>query len=268
MTIAELHGKISRTGANLHNQMEDLLTSDLFSTCKYVRPSTLLLPYLQTSVDLNGASICNYLSEDILNVEYRFWPMLERSEPDLLLCFHDQGGKPSLVMVEAKYLSAKSSVPLEREELDLALVPSDQLAREYLDIMDSHRYFGLQPSDIKFCCLVYLTAHRIIPKGALRESLDEISHFTSTSDINLFWTSWFKLYPLLEEKPDWLDWEKPIIKDLKLLLERKRLIMFPGFRPLKSLKLVRETPLYVRKGYFEDVLPIHSVHGLYQRRES
>lgn len=28
MTLAELHGKISRTGINLHDQLEDLLTSD------------------------------------------------------------------------------------------------------------------------------------------------------------------------------------------------------------------------------------------------
>ena len=41
MTIAELHGKISRSGENLHDQMEDLLTSDVFSACKYVRPARL-----------------------------------------------------------------------------------------------------------------------------------------------------------------------------------------------------------------------------------
>ena len=56
MTIAELHRKISRTGANLHDQMEDLLTSDVFSACKYVRPAMLLLPFLRTAVDLNGTS--------------------------------------------------------------------------------------------------------------------------------------------------------------------------------------------------------------------
>jgi hypothetical protein len=37
MTIAELHGKISSTGRNLHDQMEDLLTSDVFTACKYLR---------------------------------------------------------------------------------------------------------------------------------------------------------------------------------------------------------------------------------------
>lgn len=95
MTIAELHGKISRTGANLHAQMEDLLTSDVFSACKYVQPATLLLPFLRTSVDQDGFSAAEYLSEDIRKVEYRFWPMLERGEPDLLLCLHEWGGEPT-----------------------------------------------------------------------------------------------------------------------------------------------------------------------------
>ena len=43
MTIAEIHGKISRVGTNLHEKMEDLLTSDVFTACKYVKPETLLL---------------------------------------------------------------------------------------------------------------------------------------------------------------------------------------------------------------------------------
>ena len=30
MTVAEIHGKISETGVNLSERMEDLLTSDIF----------------------------------------------------------------------------------------------------------------------------------------------------------------------------------------------------------------------------------------------
>ena len=41
MTIAELHGKISGTGKNVHDRLEDLLTSDVFGSILYGICSTL-----------------------------------------------------------------------------------------------------------------------------------------------------------------------------------------------------------------------------------
>lgn len=57
MTIAEIHGKISHTGSNLSDQMEDLLTSDVFSTRRYVRPETLLLPFLRGARTIDGIAL-------------------------------------------------------------------------------------------------------------------------------------------------------------------------------------------------------------------
>ena len=267
MTIAELHGKISHTGTNLHDQLEDLLTSDVFSASKYVRPAALLIPFLRTSVDLNGVSAAEHLSEKVHGVEYRFWPMMEHCEPDVLIDLHIEGGKHTLVMVEAKYYSTKSGGPMELEELEVAQAPSDQLAIEYLDLLHAHRHFGLNSEDIQYRCLIYLTAHRILPKQALQESLAEISHFAPSGDVYLFWTSWFKIQPLLTDSTGWLPWEGPILQDLSMLMERKGLIAFQGFRPLASLNQIRETPIYVRarKNYFEQIQRVPSLLALYQK---
>jgi hypothetical protein len=270
MTIAELYGKISRTGANLNDQMEDLLTSDVFSACKYVRPSTLLLPFLRTSIDLDGITAANNIHVQARDVEYQFWPMLTRCEPDLLICIHELNGKHTIVMIEAKYYSAKSGAAMDAIELDVAQTPSDQLAVEYLDLLHAHQRFGLRADDIQYRCLVYLTAHRVIPRHELQVSTIEISHFITPGSINLLWTSWFKLYDLLEEKPGTLPWEKPILHDLRLLLERKRLIMFQGFRPLTRLNPISNEEIYAHphKSYFENIKHVTALKSLYQKGTS
>ena len=43
MTIAEIHGKISETGTNLSERMEDLLTSDIFGGMRYLPAQKALI---------------------------------------------------------------------------------------------------------------------------------------------------------------------------------------------------------------------------------
>jgi len=42
MSIAEIHGKISSLGSNISDKQEDLLTSDVFGTFKYLGDPTAL----------------------------------------------------------------------------------------------------------------------------------------------------------------------------------------------------------------------------------
>ena len=35
LTVAELHGKLSRSGSNVHDRLEDLLTADVFGPLRY-----------------------------------------------------------------------------------------------------------------------------------------------------------------------------------------------------------------------------------------
>ena len=61
MTMAEICGKISHTGQNVSERMEDLLTSDIFSACKYLRPQTLLVPFLCRAKGLKNESLGRFV---------------------------------------------------------------------------------------------------------------------------------------------------------------------------------------------------------------
>jgi len=248
MTIAEIHGKISHTGENLSERMEDLLTSDIFSACYYVRPETLLLPFLHRAKGLNNEPLGRLLKEKVNRVQYLFWPRLPRSEPDVLIALELSLGHSFLILVEAKYFSSKSSSALSKDELEVAETPRDQLAREYVDLLeDSHNYFQLPKSKILGTALIYITAHRSIPEDSISESLVEIKKFLlGKEDVNLFWTSWFELHPIISKIKKPLNWERPILDDLKQLLERKRLIHFRGLS-LDMIKVIPKGYIYISK---------------------
>lgn len=230
MTKAEIHGKISHTGQNLSERMEDLLTSDVFSACQYVRPEILLIPFLRQAKGLNGETMDRFLSAQVERIQYRFWRRLHLSEPDVLIAIEFASGHFFLVLIEAKYFSSKSSSALSEEELEVAETPGDQLAREYSDLLVAHDSFHIPKSKVVGRALVYVTAHRCIPKGSLQESLAEIKRFTSVAEtMNLFWANWFELHPIVSQAKNADGLENVILDDLRLLLERKGLIHFRGF---------------------------------------
>ncbi len=250
MTIAEFHGKISSTGRNLHDQLEDLLTSDVFSACKYVRPQVLLLPYLRTACSLDGVTLSEKLpGTNITKATYLFWPRMNFSEPDLLILLEDEHAKYSIVMVEAKYFSGKSGGPLDEEDLQIASSPTDQLAREYQDLMSAESFLKIAPEKINHRTLVYVTAHRSFPKASISESINEITHFSpSSSPIELYWTSWFTLLPIITAEPQILDWESEILLDLQGLLEKKGFTFFHGISKLAVVAPMTDTPFYISRG--------------------
>jgi len=47
--IAEIHGKLSSTGSNLSDRLEDQLTGDVFGTLRYIDNLVGLFPVLQKS---------------------------------------------------------------------------------------------------------------------------------------------------------------------------------------------------------------------------
>lgn len=240
MTIAELHGKISSSGRNLHDQMEDLLTSDVFSACKYLRPSKLLLPFLSTAISLDHAKAADLLPKEAAQTTFHFWPRLDHGEPDLVIVIKDLEGQTHLAIVEAKYLSGKSSTALEEEELEVAAAPSDQLAAEYEDLLTLENQLPIGVNKIKSRSLIYITAHRSIPVKSIAESMREIERFHPSLPAGpIYWTNWFALVPLLTQPQACEVWETPIMEDLHALMIRKGFVKFDGFgivEPLKPLE--------------------------------
>jgi hypothetical protein len=244
MTIAEIHGKISQSGSNLFDCLEDLLTSDVFTACKYLRPKTLLIPFLARATSINNENLSQIEELSVKVVRFVFWPRLDRSEPDVLISIESMNGDYLIILVEAKYLSSKSSIALNDAELEIAETPRDQLAREYLDLTEAHKFLNIPKEKVKNRFLIYLTAHRTIPYDALVESYRETKRFVKKgNEINLYWLSWFELLPTIKKLMDVSDWEEPILNDLKKLLERKRLIRFNGYR-LKENKYIQKMKIY------------------------
>ncbi len=232
MSIAEIHGKISETGTNLSERMEDLLTSDIFGCMRYLPAEKALLPFLHTAHSFQGNAFT--IPEKIINVHYAFWPWLKSPgcipcEPDVVLGLETEGSRVHLVLVEAKYYSGLSSEEDERPE------PNDQLARE-LDNLDavSCVSLGWNPQlDITSRKLLFVTQNMGIPRDLLAQSLAEYKR-KRNKDRDIFWTSW-RFLPFIVEQS--LEKESvteniAVLGDMLRLLLRKGLVMFHGVEPI------------------------------------
>lgn len=231
MTIAEIKGKISETGSNLSERMEDLLTSDVFGSFRYLPAAKGLLPFLKTAKSCEG--ILLDIPSSINRIRYVFWPYLRTQgcnpcEPDVLIGLETDQGL-HLILIEAKYYSGLSSEEDDREE------PNGQLARE-LDNLNTISATQLPWStelQITHRSLVFITQDMKIPENLLSQSVDEYqSKRGSYGDI--FWTSWRFLSAILKTRlgVETNTEHRAVLEDMLLLLQRKWLTMFYGVEPV------------------------------------
>lgn len=75
MTIAEIKGKISSTGSNLSDRLEDLLTSDVFGPLRYLPFDEGLLPILKSATHWQNGSSLEIEEMPDQSMEVIFWPM-------------------------------------------------------------------------------------------------------------------------------------------------------------------------------------------------
>jgi len=240
MTIAEIHGKISDTGTNLSERMEDLLTSDIFGCMRYLPPEKVLLPFLHTARSLHGNVFT--ILDRIIKVHYSFWPWLKLvgcipCEPDVVLGLETDERTVHLVSVEAKYYSGLSS------EEDERLEPNDQLARE-LDNLDivSPLDLGWKPElGIVSRTLLFVTQDMGIPRRLVAQSLAEYKR-KRNRDGDIFWASWRFLPSILEQnlKKESSPGNIAILEDTLRLLFRKELTIFRGVGPITEYSTLPE----------------------------
>jgi len=224
---ALLKGKLSADQEN----MEDILTSNVFGLLRYLPPEHGLLPFLAHASSHDGRKLEMPVAVPGVQAVTRFWPPLEEQgctpcEPDVLIRITWPGldGSRFLVLVEAKYLSGKSS---EAEESSTE--PCDQLAKEWGNVESLARREGREP------VLVYLTA-------AFGRPVEEIlcaaeDHHRKTNRTSLpftcYWLSWRHLALVAESRAD-LDSSATasyILEDLGRMLNRLDLVFFGGFSP-------------------------------------
>ena len=103
--IAEIKGKISSSGSNLHDRLEDNLTGNVFGSLRYI-PFDLAMKQILTNAiyprDLS-AHIQN-VQASFWNKNLEFWPYDEEGELDAIIDFDD-----ILIGIEVKFLSGLSS---------------------------------------------------------------------------------------------------------------------------------------------------------------
>lgn len=262
MLVAELKGKVPSKLAN----SEDLLTSSIFGSLKYLSSPSYLQSIIQSSVNIAGANL--RLSKDITECNYEFWPRLKNCEPDLLLHLKDNEDEEYIICIEAKYWSDKSSE--EDTAVEIAERKNhqrDQLAREIEDI---HTDFCLHlmhanKSKIKRRVLIYLTNDTTFPYESIKTSVQHVQYINYPVT-EIFWLTWRGIHTILNEITDDKTFQDSILlNDIKLLLQKKGLKSFTGFagnlKQVSPLKLTYSTSANIIS--WEEISKVESIQWRY-----
>ena len=271
MTIAELHGKLSPDKPmGVSERLEDLLTSDVFGTMKYVGWKRGFIEWLLNAevapVEPQPPPIEYYLSKSkITNVEFKFWPRLANGrEPDLALLISFDLKDYLLILIEAKYFSRTSDWEMD-EETDPFGLTGNQIADQInglnnMSPKDLFKWFE-STSDSKLAdadvCLekihLFITMHNVLPVNDYENSTKQIGN---TWPIHAYWLSWVSLSECLKKHFGQTDYGlNSLIKDLYDLLHRKGLVPFRGFemRPWYSGQKSR----FFWNEHYWDLQPLH-----------
>jgi len=220
MLMALLKGKLSREQEN----MEDILTSNVFGLLQYLSPKDCLLPFLRLAQTPEGNKLLEELP-DGTQAKYEFWPWwnekdCDNCQPDVVLRLNINGKRSLLVLIEAKYFSGKSSEENNEQER-----PNDQLAREWDNLVRIAAREGAEP------ILVYLTAGMGFPKEEIEDSQREY-YAKRGKQALIAWLSWRHLAGVLNKT------EVPSLKHLREVLERFNLVFFSGFSDIDRVATV------------------------------
>ena len=157
--VEEFYGKISRSGSNLSDNLEDKLTGDFFGTLRYLEFCDGLQPILcgalrisekqqetsQTAIQLIENVNCTNIRDE---EHIKFWPKHDRGELDVLLDFDN-----CCVGIEVKLNSGLSS--------------DDQIIREaeiLCDLAEDKEKILLFIAGHESCVSVYRTYKAVIRK--------------------------------------------------------------------------------------------------------
>lgn len=222
--IAEVYGKISSTGSNLSDRMEDKLTGNVFGNLRYLPYEKGLKILLDKIILHNGDS--QEILEKIYNQEnsfiadkIKFWPRCKntRTELDMSINLDEL-----FIGIEVKYESPMSG--------------DDQLLRELKVINDErNKKKGL---------LLFIAQGNGITEAI--NSIDKLGEYSYILDnIGFACITWEDIYETFNklDLEDYNDYEKIILEDIIRLLKHK------GFEKFKSFQLDEEYD--VQEGFFQ-----------------
>lgn len=177
MTIAEIHGKLSP-----YENMEDLLTSDVFSTFRYLDVNKGLIPFLKKGINFDDQTNPDFLC-NIVEADYVFWPRTTylNREADVLIILTKKDGSTISILIEAKYQSGKSNINRDDESINeennvLEHLDGDQLGELFKELQQGKIFIGNQTLKDKFIrskenrFLFFVTAHYSSPRKEIDET--------------------------------------------------------------------------------------------------
>lgn len=204
--IADIYNKISRSGSNLSEALEDKITGDIFGTLRYLPAHKALLPFLEKAYFLHAANGPKFIGLNLINEpEVLFWPRYETKsgrqiEPDVELKCHNDNVR---IFIEVKYKSGISG-----HDGVVGDPPPDesnnQLVKQMMLLSSSN-----EPSR---SIVIYLTAEGAYPTDIIGYAHQLMKRHT----IELYWLSWNELTSVLEclLSSDMTHQERIIITDL------------------------------------------------------
>lgn len=134
--IAELHGKISSSGSNLSDRLEDKLTGDVFGALRYL-PFNMGMSQILCAAKIDGLRECvSQTTLDFWGDRIQFWPHHKDGEMDAFLELDN-----AVISIEVKYMSGLSSddkienaedtVSTEREQSKNQLARESRIVRQW-----------------------------------------------------------------------------------------------------------------------------------------
>lgn len=243
--IAEINGKISRTGTNLKETLEDNLTGNVFGSLRYI-------PFSKGIKKVLEKVICDELFDKYESEEWsdsiEFWPYHKDGEIDLVINL-----KLVTIAIEAKYNSGLSSDDDISNDYKSCDKSKNQLARESRIVKEFAEASGTKP------ILLFLAREK---DG--RETVEYVNgRNIIEASVPLKFISWEDIYVTLEEiskSSDLSYFEKIIVQDIVSLLKRKGFNSFKSFKELIIEKEIDEEMYY--KFYLNDSMNLIQVQGL------
>lgn len=224
--LAEIHGKISRTGSNLSERLEDELTGNVFGNLRYLPFNIGLKQILCNALFpenirdmIYQVNACNW-SENI-----EFWPYDREGELDAYIEFGDL-----VIGIEAKYKSGISSDDgMDYSEMDDTNGFTDsnhQLQRESRII--SERANGKDK-------VLLLVADALDCTDIFKDVKER--NLLVNSDVILGYISWQSILRELRKLNISNPFHKVVVSDLIALLNRKE------FEQFHSMNIESECPI-------------------------
>lgn len=252
MTHAILQGKLRHSSLQFNEQLEDLLTSEIFSRLRYLDLEVGLFPIIKrfqnVATKQHGLPIQSKL---VGPPSYLFWPRLSLKsgivvEPDLIIILRIESNEQLVVVVECKHRSGKSGmkIPEEQEVDNYISTPQDQLVKELLAANENYPESKV--------VLLYLTGHTILPENDIDKSVESIKDFDGMDEAffydNVYWIGWKDIWNILSEQRKTLSKNQAasvVIEDLTKLLDYYGYRYYQGIpKPLDPIPVMLQTVWY------------------------